>query len=91
MNAQHTFKEFLASYGIQHIVAGFKHLQTKGKVERFYGEVERRIGKFRSVDRIVKWQNEIKPHMSLNYQVPAKVLWYRLPPERILGFIQEWF
>lgn len=68
-----------------------KHPQTNGKIERFFGEVERRIRKFGSVDRIVEWQNEVKPHMSLNYQEPAKVFWYRLPPERILGFVKEWF
>jgi putative transposase len=90
-NAQHTFKAFLELNGIKHIVARIKHPQTNGKIERFFGEVERRIGKFGSVDRIVKWQNEIKPHMSLNYQIPAKVFWYRLPPERILGFVKEWF
>ena len=90
-NAHHTFKEFLELNGIKHIVARVKHPQTNGKIERFFGEVERRIGKFGSVDRIVEWQNEVKPHMSLNYQEPAKVFWYRLSPERILGFVKEWF
>jgi len=50
-----------------------KHPQTNDKIERFFGEVERRIGKFVSVDRIVEWQNEVKSHMILNYQEPVKV------------------
>jgi len=35
-NASHTFKEFLDSYGIKHIVARIKHPQTNGKIERFF-------------------------------------------------------
>ena len=89
--AQHTFKEFLNQHGIKHIVARVKHPQTNGKIERFYGEVERRIKKFRSVDEIVVWHNEIKPHSSLNYDEPYNAFWYRLPPERILGYVQGWF
>jgi len=90
-NAQHTFKAFLELNGIKHIVARINHQQTNGQIERFFGEVERRIGKLGSVDRIVKWQNEINPHMNLNYQMSAKVFWYRLPSERIRGFVKEWF
>lgn len=86
--AQHTFKEFLNQHGIKHIVARVKHPRTNGKIERFYGEVERRIKKFRSVDEIVVWHNEIKPHSSLNYDEPYNAFWYRLPPERILGYVQ---
>jgi putative transposase len=89
--AQHTFKEFLNLHGIKHIVARVKHPQTNGKIERFYGEVERRINKFPSIDEIVIWYNEIKPHSSLNYDEPSNAFWYRLPPERILGYVQEGF
>ena len=67
-HAHHTFKEFLDQNGIKHIVATVKHPQTNGKIERFFGEVERRIGKFGSVDKIVHWYNVIKPHMSLDYE-----------------------
>jgi putative transposase len=89
-HAHHTFKEFLNQYGIKHIVATVKHPQTNGKIERFFGEVERRIGKFGSIDKIVHWQNVIKPHMSLDYDEPANVFWYRLPPERVLSYAQKW-
>ena len=51
--AQHTFKEFLDQQGIKPMIAGVKHHQTNGKIERFYGEVERRIKTFRSVYEIV--------------------------------------
>jgi hypothetical protein len=47
-----------------------EHLQTNGRIERFFGEVERRINKFRSVGEIGVWHNEVKPHSSLNYDEP---------------------
>ena len=89
-HARHTFKEFLDLYGVKHIVATVKHPQTNGKIERFFGEVERRIRKFGSVDKIVHWHNVIKPHMSLDYDEPSNVFWYRLPPERVISYAQKW-
>ena len=68
---------------------GREHPQINGKIERFFGEVERRIGKFGSIDKIVHRQNVIKPHMSLDYDEPANVFWYRLPSERVLSMISK--
>jgi putative transposase len=88
--SHHSFKEFLNQHDVKHIVARVKHPQTNGKIERFYGEVERRIKKSGSIDEIVHWHNVIKPHMSLDYDEPCNVFWYRLPPERILSYAQKW-
>jgi len=87
--ADHTFRTFLDSHGIHHIRARVNHPQTNGKIERFFGEVERRAEKFGSIERVVHWHNVIKPHMSLDYDEPANAFWYRLPPERILGYAQR--
>ena len=89
-HAHHTFGNFLDHYNIKHILAGVKHPQTNGKIERFFGEVERRIKKFGSIDNIVHWHNVIKPHMSLDFDEPCNAFWYRLPPERILNYAQKW-
>jgi len=89
-HAHHKFGEFLVLHNIRHIPTAIKHPQTNGKIERFFGEIERRIGKFGSVDKIVHWHNVIKPHMSLNYDEPCNAFWYRLPPERILSYAQKW-
>lgn len=88
--ADHTFRKFLAYHGIRHIRARVNHPQTNGKIERFFGEVERRTVRFGSVERVVHWHNEIKPHSSLDYDEPAHAFWYRLPPERILGYALRW-
>ena len=89
--ADHRFKDFLEENGIKHIVARIKHPQTNGKIERFFGEVERRLEKFESVDAVVRWQNEIKPHRSLNWDEPCNVFWYKLTPERVMYFCRGWF
>ena len=64
------FQLFLEANGIQHILARVNHPQTCGKIERFFGEVKTRINRwkdFATVDEVVQWHNELKPHMSLDF------------------------
>lgn len=88
--AEHNFKKFLEFHGIKHIRARVHHPQTNGKIERFFGEVERRAAKFGSIDAVVSWHNELKPHSSLDYNQPVNFFFYRLPPERIMNYAQRW-
>lgn len=63
------FQKFLLANGIKHILARVNHPQTCGKIERFFGEVKKRIETwkdFATVDEVVQWHNNIKPHMSLS-------------------------
>jgi putative transposase len=63
------FQRFLHSNGISHILARVNHPQTCGKIERFFGEVKKRIETWRdfaTVDEVVQWHNYVKPHMSLS-------------------------
>ena len=63
------FQKFLHSNGISHVLARVNHPQTCGKIERFFGEVKKRIeawNDFATVDEVVQWHNNIKPHMSLS-------------------------
>ena len=87
---KHKFKQFLAEHGVKHVVARVKHPQTNGKIERFFGEVERRVGKFGSVEAVVRWRNEVKPHRSLDWDEPINAFWYKLPPERVMWFVRWW-
>ncbi|GEM_PF-4543147 len=69
--------------------ARLKHPQTNGKIERFYGEVERRIRKFGSIDKIVHWHNVIKPHMSLDFDEPGNAFLVPIAPREDPGLFAE--
>ena len=99
------FERYLRVNGIKHIVGRVNyvtlspygetgnHPQTNGKVERFYGTVEQKLKFFESVDELVKWYNEVKPHMSLNFEeleTPAKAFYRKLAPERVMGYASGW-
>ncbi|GBE55481.1 integrase core domain protein [archaeon BMS3Bbin15] len=87
------FERYLRVNGIKHIIGRVNHPQTNGKVERFCGTVAQKISLFNSIDELVKWHNEIKPHMSLNMaqlETPAKAFFRKLPPERIIYYSQKW-
>ncbi|MFH0817819.1 MAG: DDE-type integrase/transposase/recombinase [Candidatus Micrarchaeota archaeon] len=63
------FQQFLKANGIKHILARVNHPQTCGKIERFFGEVKKRIitwKDFATVEEVVEWHNKVKPHMSLS-------------------------
>lgn len=62
------FQKYLAEHEIEHVLARVNHPQTNGKIERFFGEVKRKIHLFSSPDELVHWYNEIKPHMSLDWE-----------------------
>lgn len=52
-HARHTFKELLDNNGNKNIVASVKHPLTNGKTERFFGEIERKIGSSGSADEFL--------------------------------------
>jgi len=62
------FEAHLAEKGIKHILCRINHPQTNGKLERFYGVSDQKQHQFKSIDEYVQWHNEIKPHMSLNFE-----------------------
>ena len=72
---------------IKHIRSRVSHPQTNGIIERFFEEIEKRVEILESVDVVNQWQNSIKPHRSLGYQLPVEVFWHALTPERILGHV----
>lgn len=70
-SGKNRFQVFLEANGIEHVLARVKHPQTCGKIERFFGEVERRLytwKDFQTVDEVVDWYNNLLPSMSLNYE-----------------------
>jgi transposase InsO family protein len=56
--------------------------ETNGKLERFYGVYDQKRLQFKSIDEYVHWHNEVKPHLSLNFDTPIKVFYRKLPLEK---------
>jgi len=64
------FQDFLEANDIKHIIGRVNHPQTCGKIERFFGEVERRLytwHDFDTLDEVVHWHNNLLPSRSLNF------------------------
>ena len=76
------FEAYLAEKGIRHILSRVNHFQTNGKLERFYGVYDQKRHQFKSIDEYVHWHNEVKPHLSLNFDTPIKVFYRKLPLEK---------
>jgi putative transposase len=65
------FQDFLEANHIKHIVGRVNHPQTCGKIERFFGEVERRLYTWHDFDtlaEVVHWHNELLPSRSLDFE-----------------------
>jgi putative transposase len=82
------FEQYLADQGIRHILCRVNHPQTNGKLERFYGVLEDKMirrAQIATVPEYVHWHNEIKPHMSLdweNLETPVQAFHRKLPEDR---------
>jgi len=62
------FEALLAEKGIRHILCRVNHPQTNGKLERFYGVYDQKRHQFKHIDEYVHWHNEVKPHLSLDFE-----------------------
>jgi putative transposase len=61
------FRVFLEEQGIKHILRRVNHPQTNGKEERSFDTIKAKLREFESMDELIYWYNEIKPHMSLDF------------------------
>ena len=60
------FERYLVESEVRHVLARVSHPQTNGKVERFFRTVKEKLDEFGSLDELMGWYNEVRPHMSLN-------------------------
>jgi len=69
------FRKTLNILGIKHCLARVNRPQTNGKVERFFltYKTEFITGTFKNINDFIKFYNEERPHMSLNYKTPNEV------------------
>ncbi len=81
----------LEALGIRQVLAGVRHPQTNGKVERLHGKIQRKLHEFEDimmrtsdpVDLFTKWYNYDRPHMSLdreNQETLAQAYERKMPP-----------
>ena len=62
------FQIFLKEQGIKHILGRINHPQTNGKQERLFGTIKAKLDEFDSMADLINWYNDIKPHMSLDFE-----------------------
>ena len=62
------FQKYLKEQGIEHILGRVNHPQTNGKEERAFGTIKSKRHEFESMDALIHWYNDIKPHMSLDFE-----------------------
>ena len=66
---QSSFKDFLDENGIKQILCRIKHPQSNGKVEKFFDLYQNKRHMFDTKEEFVHWYNEVRPHMSLNFEI----------------------
>jgi len=87
------FENFLSEKGINHILGRVKHPQTNGKIERFYGVVQRKLPEFNNIDELMVWYNNVKPHRSLKWEwleTPSQAFIRKMPAHRVVGMVNWW-
>lgn len=61
-------REFCEENQIKQIFGRINHPQTNGKIERWYGLYRQKRHLFDSLKEFVYWYNNVKPHLSLNFE-----------------------
>jgi len=70
-------EEILTDHGTQFVAA-----KSREKVKHILARVRlRESEKFGSVEAVVGWHNEIKPHRSLEWDELCNAFWCKLPPD----------
>ena len=78
------FERYLVENEIRQVLSRVMHPQTNGKVERFFRTVKDKLSEFESLEGLMEWYNEVRPHMSLNLDVietPHQAFVRKMPGE----------
>jgi len=82
------YQRVLKRNGIQQVRTRNHHPQTNGKLERFFGTYASHRHRFKTLGAFVKWYNEVKPHMSLDFdnaETPSEAFMRKMRPEYLVG------
>ena len=83
--ANHVFRNYVESTGIDFINARVGHPQTNGKLEKWFDCYKKHRGRFKSLQGFLHWYGMIKPHMSLKFNKAEKGVVSRFT-EKISGY-----
>ena len=78
------FERYLVEEGIRQVLSRVMHPQTNGKVERFFRTVKEKLPEFDTLEDLMVWYNDVRPHMSLNLDVietPSEAFVRKMPAE----------
>lgn len=84
---RHAFERTLRDLRIKHVLAGVKHPQTNGKLERLFYTYDKTRHLHPSLQEWIDWYNETRPHRSLdwdNLETPSQAF-MRKSQARLLG------
>lgn len=77
--AFHQFQEALNELGIIFVPSKIRHPQTNGKVERFFGILDREFDeRFKDLDEFVRWYNGERVSEAVDYMTPNEAYKKRL-------------
>lgn len=68
---------------VRHVVGRVQHPQTNGKMERFFRTVRTKAPDFPTFEAFIRWYNERRPHMSLDFdraETPLEAFERKLRP-----------
>jgi len=83
LDVTHAFEAFLKGHNIKPILCRYKHPQSNGKIERWWGIYKTHRKRFNTFQEFIAWYNN-RPHGSLNLrraETPEQAFWRRLPEE----------
>lgn len=64
------FGQILQTWGVEHILAGIKHPQTCGKIERWFGSYKNESPRFHGLNEYLYYYNYCRPHGGIYYRKP---------------------
>ena len=65
-----SFGPALEVWGVEHILAGVKHPQTNGKIERWFGVYKTESSSFNGLSEYIYHYNFCRPHAGIKYRKP---------------------
>lgn len=78
-NANHKFQEALKELGIKFVPSKRRHPQTNGKLERFFGILDREFDeRFDTLDEFIEWYNNGRLSEAVDHMTPTEAYKKRL-------------